>query len=694
MRTLAFIILFLASFISSYASKNYSINDTIKNNDTIINKLDTIVIAASKYGQTLKNEPVSVSVISKNIVQKFEINNIGDLNAMVPNLMMQRHGTRLTSPIYIRGIGSRINSPAVGLYVDGIPYFDLGSLNFEMFGVQKIEVLRGPQGTLYGRNTMGGLINVITLQPVNKQEFSTTLQYGNYNQMRAVMHYNQPISKKMIMVFDAAAAKSDGFFENTYLHQSADSYNLLAGRFKFQYTPAQRLKINFVLNYERSRENGYPYAVYDTTTQTISDISYDQPSSYYRDMLSAGLRVKYTAPSFIVQSATSYQSIIDTQRIDQDFTSAKLLYVTQNRNIHYLVEDFSVKSLPTSKIKWVAGLFGFKNATDKDVFVNFYPFSLLKHKTYVLPEDGLAAYGQAALPFGRFTLTAGLRADYEKDMLNYNYLLFVANAQVKSSQVDTFNTYWQILPKISLSYRVGNNSMVYATFSKGYKAGGFNSTFERPQDISFEPEFSYNYEVGVKSSMFENRVFLTADLFYIDWLNQQVYQPVPSGQGAMLKNAGHSMSRGAELSLSAVPMKNLNLWLAAGYDEARYLKYVKDDETDYSGNFMPYIPLYTSNFGFSYSLPVNKKFLKSVQFNSDYQFIGKFYWNDANTAYQHPYGLLNASVVLVNKHFDLGFAGRNLLNADYNAFYFEALHKCYAQKGDPRVIYGFIKFKF
>ena len=291
-------------------------------------------------------------------------------------------------------------------------------------------------------------------------------------------------------------------------------------------------------------------------------------------------------------------------------------------------------------------------------------------------------------------MTAGLRADYEKDVLGYDYRLFIANAQVSNTQVDTFNTYWQILPKLSLSYRVNENSMLYATFSKGYKAGGFNSTFERPQDISFEPEYSYNYEVGVKSSLFENRVFLTADLFYIDWLNQQVYQPVPSGHGAMLKNAGHSMSRGAELSLNAVPIKNLNIWLAAGYDQARYLQYVKDDQTDYSGNFMPYIPLYTSNLGFSYSIPVNSKFLKAIELNSDYQFIGKFYWNDANTAYQHPYGLLNASLVFANKYVDFGFIGRNLLDAQYNAFYFEELGKSYAQKGDPRVVYGFVRFKF
>ncbi len=683
---------------------NFNLKAQKPQKDSIrIKKLDKIVVQATKTDLSAGNAPLLISVINEQTAENFKVNDLGDLNSRVPNLFMQRHGSRLTSPIYIRGIGSRINSPAVGLYVDGIPYFDMGSFNFEMYDIQRIEVLRGPQGTLYGRNTMGGLINIITLQPVDKQQLSLSTMYGNYNRIKSVLHYNQPLSKKIIMVLDGAYAHSDGFIINKFLNTSANSYNTYSGKLKLQYKANEKLKANFVLSYERSRENGYPYGIYDTTTQTRSHVSYDQLSSYNRNMLSAGLKIKYSADKFILNSMSSYQNLVDTQRIDQDFTTKNLLFVDQNRTHQYFVQELNIKSKINAKIKWIGGLFGFKNLLNKnvDVFYNqdavalfHLPSLMRKNKTYNQPEEGVAAYGQISLPFKNFDLTAGIRADYEKDNLKYIYNLYMLGNEYKKADVDTFNTYFEILPKISLSYRFSDNVFVYSSISKGYKAGGFNSTFERNEDISFNPEYSYNYETGVKTTMFGQKLRLNASVFYIDWLDQQVYQPVPSGQGAMLKNAGHSMSRGGELEITAFPVRNLKAWLYAGYNDVRYLSYVKDENTDYSGNKIPYIPEYTGNLGFNYTLELNHSFLRTINFSADYQLIGKFYWNDLNTAYQKTYGLLNANIFFNTKHFILGFSGKNLLNANYNAFYFEELGHSYAQEGNPIEFSTFIKIKF
>ncbi len=685
----------LALFINNFA--------VAQSDTSMYSNIDTIVIQASKNGLQEKDAPLLVSVINTETFNNLKIDDIGDLNSLVPNLFMQTHGTRLTSPIYIRGIGSRINSPAVGLYVDGIPYFDMGSFNFEMFDVEKIEVLRGPQGTLYGRNTMGGLINVITAQPVDHREMSLTSMYGNYNRLKTVAHYNQPLGKNLIMVLDGAYARSDGFFENTYLNAPADNYYTYAGRMKLQYKPSKRLSVNYVLNYERSRENGYPYAVYDTTTQQADDISYDQPSSYYRDMLSSGLKVTYKNEKFVLQSSSSYQLLVDTQRIDQDFTALNLLFVDQNRKYQTFVEELSIRSTAASKIKWIAGVFGFKNLRDKNVEVYYnqdavtlfhLPSEMVKYKAYYMPEEGAAAYGQVSIPLGNFNLTTGIRVDYENDFFTYRYDLAMLGQVYPREAVDTFNTYFEVLPKLSLSYRFSDNAFTYLTFAKGYKSGGFNSTFERDEDISFDPEYSYNYEAGVKLNLFDRKMRVNASVFYIDWLNQQVYQPVPSGQGAMLKNAGHSMSRGAELEINLFPAKGLKAWIYGGYDDARYLSYVKDDETDYSGNKIPYIPEYTASTGFEYLKSLNGNIFKSVGLTINYSLVGNFYWNDANTAYQKTYGLLNANIALNTNHVSFGFYGRNLLNTQYNAFYFEALGHSYVQQGNPMQISGFVKVKF
>jgi len=674
-------------------------NDSIKTQS-----IDEIIIKATKINLSEHQSPISASVLNKKTMETMRINSIEELNARIPNLFIPEHGSRLTSPIYIRGIGSRINSQSVGLYVDNIPYFELGSFNFELYELRKTEVLRGPQGTLYGRNTMGGLISMYSSQPIDKQEFSLMADYGNYNRVKSVLHYNQPLSKKMILMLDAAYTHSDGFFTNTFLNNSADSYNTYSGRMKFQYEPTSQLKINVNVNYEKNLENGYPYAVYDTTNQTASDVNYNQLSTYHRDLLSSGLNINYKTKKFDLNSASSFQFLADTQRIDQDFTPKDLFFINQTRKHQTFVEELTLKSLKTSKINWIAGLFGFKQLKDKNVDVYYgddavaayhLPGSMVKYKNYNQPIQGAAVYGQLGIPFYNFTLSAGIRADYEKDNLIYNYDRDLNENLTTVQNADTFNTYFQILPKITLSYKISDDINSYVSIAKGYKAGGFNSTFERDEDISFNPEYSYNYEFGLKSRFMNGKLITNADVFYIDWKDQQVYQPVPSGQGAMLKNAGHSISKGIEAEVKVLPGSHLQTWLNIGYNDVRYLDYVKDENTDYSGNNIPYIPQYTGNVGFSYQVSLSGSFFKSLMLTADYQYVGKFYWNDANTAYQNSYGLLNANIsVNTSKHIQFGIFGKNLTDTNYNSYYFEALGNSYVQLGNPLQFNAFVKIYF
>ena len=676
---------------------------TVSNAQTDTIRIDEVVIKASKVYETMQKTPSSVSLINKREIQTFNINTIEELNSMVPNFFIPEHGSRLTSPIYIRGIGSRINSQSVGLYLDDIPYFEMGSFNFELFGIDRIEVLRGPQGTLYGRNTMGGLINIYSAPLNTKRYTELRTDYGNYNRIKTVFHHNQPISKKLLLSVDGAYSHSDGFFYNSFLNDNADSYNIYSGRIKLQYSPSKALKINITSSYEKNMENGYPYAVYDIQTQTASDISYNKPSFYHRSLLSSGVHIQYTAEKFVFKSVTSHQYLSDLQSVDQDFTEKDLFFVEQNRNHHTLAQELIFKSKINSKIKWVGGAFGFIQKRDKDVTVDYgkdatemfhLPANFSKLKNYKQPVAGAAAYGQITVPLNKFSFTAGIRVDYEKDNLEYNYDKKI-NGNIKNvQQVDTFNVYTQVLPKVSLSYNIIDATNTYFSISKGYKAGGFNSTFERDEDISFNPESSINYEWGLKSMLLNNKLSANLALFYIDWKDQQIYQPVPSGHGAMLKNAGKTISKGVEFSLLAMPISNLQIWLNTGYNNVTFDQYKKDEHTDYSGNKLPYIPEFTASTGASYTQKLKGKFLKSINIMADYKLTGKFFWNDANTAFQNSYGLLNANVRFNSKNFSFGVYGKNLLNTSYNSYYFEALHKSYVQLGRPMEISGFIKLFF
>ena len=694
MKNLLIILAILLPFIGAAQESQINQDDTLF--------IDEIIIQAGKVTDKLQEIPITTSFLSSENIEIQSIDGLTDLSAVIPNLFMPDYGSRLTTPIFIRGIGARINAPSVGLYVDNIPYFDKGTFNFEFFDIDKIEVLRGPQGTLYGRNTMGGLIKVYTPNPTRGTSGYLKTEYGNYNQIKSVLHFNQGIGDKFAFLVDGAYAHKDGFFTNIHTGNQADELNTYSGRIKMAFKPTKNFKANLSLNYEQNDQLGYPYAIYDIDTQTADDVNYDSESSYNRELFSTGLNLEYNAKLFDVTFSSSFQNLVDAQKIDQDFTAASLFYVTQDRIEKSFTEELNIFSKPDSKIKWLAGVFAFKHLTDKEVNVDYLedaiipyhlPGLMSKIKTYDQPNQGAAIYGQAGIPFKKFILTAGLRVDYESSDFLYNYDLEFNGTISDIDDIDESLSFNEILPKISIGYLPNENITAFASLTKGYKTGGFNTTIEDSVPVSYDPEQSYNYELGIKSSYFNNKLIANFSVFYIDWDNQQLYQTVPSGTGSYTDNAGVSESKGFEFETKVFPVKNIDVWAGIGYNEVKFVEYIYKD-VDYSGNYLAYIPKYTVSAGGNYKIDFNNNFAKGMTLSVNYKHFGKLYWNIDNDAFQDSYGLLNGKVSFTFKHFDLGLWAENILNADYNSFYFTALGNSYVQLGTPAQFGASVKIKF
>ncbi|MGM0473517.1 MAG: TonB-dependent receptor, partial [Bacteroidota bacterium] len=239
-------------------------------------------------------------------------------------------------------------------------------------------------------------------------------------------------------------------------------------------------------------------------------------------------------------------------------------------------------------------------------------------------------------------------------------------------------------PKISLNYKWTDHQMTYLSVTRGYKSGGFNTTFEREEDRSFDPEFSWNYETGWKAS-FGDRANLRMALFYIDWEDLQVYQPIPSGRGSMLKNAASAYSRGAELEVHLLPLDNLRVSGNAGYADVRFRDFTPDpDESlDYDGNKVPYVPDLTGFLSATYRIPLDGALFHDLCFSVNWRETGKIYWNDANEYSQQAYGLMGANISCGISDFTLRFWSENLLNTEYRSFQFTAIGNVYAQPGRP-----------
>jgi outer membrane receptor protein involved in Fe transport len=252
----------------------------------------------------------------------------------------------------------------------------------------------------------------------------------------------------------------------------------------------------------------------------------------------------------------------------------------------------------------------------------------------------------------------------------------------------------EIIPRFAVNYKL-KNSDLYIVIAKGYKTGGFNSTFERPEDLTFDPEFSWNYEAGVKTSLFKNWIYADVALFYIDWKNQQIYQPVPSGRGSMLKNAGHSASKGGEISLRTTPVKGYEFIAAYGYTHAVFLSYVVDTTTNYNNNYLPYVPRHTISFQAGKTFKIkDSRIIDNIKINALYRGAGEIFWNEENDHKQNYYGLLDGKVTFIRKSIQMGIWAKNIMSTNYNAFYFEALGNKYVQVGKPMQVGVNLSVKF
>jgi outer membrane receptor protein involved in Fe transport len=220
--------------------------------------------------------------------------------------------------------------------------------------------------------------------------------------------------------------------------------------------------------------------------------------------------------------------------------------------------------------------------------------------------------------------------------------------------------------------------------SKGYKTGGFNPIFEREEDLMYDPEESWNYEVGFKTSLHQNRIIAEAALFYIDWTNQQIYQTVPSGQGAMLKNAGHSVSKGFEVSGRAWIFDHTEAVISYGYTHATFIDHKVNDSVNYNGNYVPYVPKHTLAVQLNQTVVFKaNSFADRMRITALYRGLGKHYWNEKNSQAQSAYGLLDLRVKAERKKVGVELWAKNLLDQYYASFYFEAIGNRYQQSGIP-----------
>ncbi|MBR2032196.1 MAG: TonB-dependent receptor [Alistipes sp.] len=746
-RKYLFLVLFALVTWAVYANENEQKVDTLI-------AVDRVQITAIKQGAELRREAVATSVLSGRTLEMQGVSAVKDVMTDVPNLFMPDYGSRTTSSIYVRGMGTRIDQPVVGMNVDNVPLADKNLYDTELPDIERIEFLRGPQATLYGRNTMGGVINVYTLSPLTYQGVRLRADYGSRNSFRVAASSYNKLGEKFGFSVSAQYAHCDGYWRNLYNNSLCDKENNGNFRTKFQYRNGA-LSIDNTLAFSMVAQRGYPYQYIGSPNpakhreELVGKICYNEPCTYDRWAINDGLSIRYDFGKFSLASITSYQYMNDKMHIDNDFLPEYYFTLEQRKQQHHIAEDFVLRSKNEGVYRWLVGVNGFFKRENMQAPVTFgatgieklildninnnsgYPGEyrwgdtegngadgILLDSRFASNNSGIAAYHRSDLHLGRWRLSLGLRFDYELVQMHYRtttntcYSTFPDNPDrapmshsVNIDDSDLLSRgFFEFLPSFSVAVDLDDagRNMLYLSASKGYKAGGFNTQMfsevlqrklqmkmglYRDIDVeklcAYNPEHSYNLELGGHFATHDGAFTADASLFYIECIDQQLTVfPDENSTGRMMTNAGRTRSFGAEVSATARLAKTLVLRGSYGYTNAKFRQFVSGG-VDYAGNYIPYAPKNSLSLRLMQTVPFVSRWIDRMVLSVGVTGAGRIYWNEANDVSQPFYALLDASVRFEGKIWAVDFWCKNATNTSYNTFYFESMGNRFLQRGRP-----------
>ena len=705
--------------------------------DTVVTQLEEVSITMVKQSAALGRQPEASTIISGKELEQIGAHSLHGISDVVPNFYMPDYGSRITSTIYVRGIGARMDQPSVGLNIDNVPYLNKDAYDFDIADISKVEMLRGPQSTLYGRNTMAGVINITTLSPLSFNGWRLMAEGGSAGRAKAAIGWYHKFSHNFGLSVNADYYHSAGYFVNEYNGEKTDKENSWGARLKLQWRPSRDWMLMNTASAGWLRQGGYPYEYIKS-----GKIEYNDTCFYRRFTFADGLTASYRGEGFNLTSITSVQHIDDNMTLDQDFLPLDYFTLTQKKKETSFTEEIVVKGeAMEGRYRWINGAFGFYKHLDMDAPVTFkdvgirelieshrnesnpsYPirwdtriFAL--NSNFTIPTTGAAIYHQSEFSLGNWTLTAGLRLDYENTRLNYRsfcntgyeivHLTHIGEEPYSHISIDIDDSgklrkdFVTLLPKIAVLYSFPDNlGNIYGKVSKGYKAGGFNTQmfsdvlqqrlmgimglggkYDVDDIVSYKPEQSWNYEIGSHLDLLSRKIYIELAGFYIDCRDQQL-TTFPDGNttGRIMTNAGKTRSFGGEISIGYSPLKSLNFNVGYGYTNARFKEYF-NGISNFRGKYLPYVPANTLFIQGLYALNLRKEGDKSIIFDVNLRGAGPIYWNEENSIRQNFYSLLGASATLKINNIEIQIWGKNLTNTRYYTFYFMSMGNEFLQRG-------------
>lgn len=632
-----------------------------------IKELETVTVTAQKTEEDVQKVPISISVLNEYDIEDNGIRTVSNIANYVPNFQQfSVGGAGMYSPS-MRGLVSDIHTLAspVGTYIDGIPYTNTIGNDVTLEDIQRIEVLRGPQGTLYGKNAYAGVLNIITKKPDNEFNGKIKASFGSDEKREYSFSVNGPIIQdKFFAGISYKHYEKNGFIKNEYLNKWDDNRKDDAVKLILRTTPSDNLDISLISTYLKK----------DDGTTTVMPINAPDLRKTNSDMqgytrsksLSHALKFEYALEDMDFSSVTTYKNYDDIRGTDYDYSPQQIAHSKVDGNYKNYSQEFKLNG-KNDNLKWLTGLY-----LERD-----------KQNPFFTRNDITTTKGQTQSDsFGVFVNT------------NYNInnnLILIAGLRYDKDKVETkdyLNTYKndksysELSPKIGLEYLVNDNITSYVSATKGYKAGGYYMM--APANLkSYDKETMWNYEVGLKSKSLDDRLKLSLALYYMDIKDMQVTSNL-TPFSAYISNAATATNKGLEIETSYQILDSLNLFANLGYSQIKFDKY-QDALGNYSGNYNPYAPKYNYSFGAKYR--DDNGIFAQLNFNGQ----SSFYTDKANNYKNDAYIIANAKIGYETEDYDIYLYCNNINDKKYDV---EGYFNYYTMLSDPREIGLQLTYRF
>ncbi|MBU2929740.1 TonB-dependent receptor [Winogradskyella psychrotolerans] len=664
-------------------------NDKLSLNVTLVDQTESlgeVLVTSNKIETDLQKTPLAATALNAKQLKEYRVWSISDLTALAPSAFTIEHGNSTGSNfLNFRGAMGFTNEQSVATYVDGVYQFDFYSAPLNFNNIERVEILRGPQGTLYGRNAFAGVLNVITKKPTNKTTGFVEVDLGNYEQQRYSLGFNTPlIQDKLFVNAGLQLNKRGAVYENPTLNtKDFDGKEAYSGNLNLKYIVSDKWTLDFTSRYENNTDKGaYPWV-------TTDSIALNEPYKAFgnydntekRTNFNASISAKYYGEKFNFTSITAfldYENWFD-DKYDFDFTASKLISGDTWNKQNQITQEFRFTSPANeSKLNWTVGSYLFLDKA-KSNYTTYYeedfalfdptaPYSTITNG--VKNNVGIAFFGQgnyAITP--KLDVTVGARYDIEHRKLTQNSSYEKDDVvTILSTDSSDDKTFYAFTPKFILNYQLTDNSILYGSYAKGFRIGGFN--FGNDTNPTYDPERSDNYDIGIKNNLWSNKLKVNLTAFYFQQKDQQL-TTTTDGAVYATQNIGDMDNYGLELEVSILPIKNLQIDWTASTSHSEYKKLELFDANsfttiDYKGNQAIYTPKYQSMVAAQYSVPFPKsKHNISAFVRGEFKYIGEYQLDFENSNSQDAYSLINTRFGISSNHLDLAFWVRNLTDERY-----------------------------